>query len=109
MQILDIKGIQMSSNYNLRWSNTIDAGWSASKDIGLRRESEGVLEIFDGITNGVLRDLNLRNLTTSGIIVLGQYTTSTRPAYVKGSQFFDTTINKMVIGGATAWEVVTSS
>jgi len=45
----------------------------------------------------------------TGILILAQYTTATRPAYVKGSQFFDTTINKMVIGGATAWEVVTSS
>jgi len=49
------------------------------------------------------------NIRLSGIHMLGQYTTATRPAYVKGSQFFDTTINKMVIGGATAWEVVTSS
>ena len=49
------------------------------------------------------------NIKLSGIHILGQYTTATRPAYVKGSQFFDTTINKMVIGGATAWEEVTSS
>jgi len=49
------------------------------------------------------------NIKLSGINILGQYTTATRPAYVKGSQFFDTTINKMVIGGATAWEEVTSS
>jgi len=49
------------------------------------------------------------NIKLSGILILGQYTTATRPAYVKGSQFFDTTINKMVIGGATAWEEVTSS
>ena len=49
------------------------------------------------------------NIKLSGIHILGQYTTATRPAYVKGAQFFDTTINKMVIGGATAWEEVTSS
>ena len=49
------------------------------------------------------------NIKLSGINILGQYTTATRPAYAKGAQFFDTTINKMVLGGATAWEEVTSS
>jgi len=49
------------------------------------------------------------NIRLSGVHILGQYTTATRPAYLKGAQFFDTTINKMVIGGATAWEEVTSS
>lgn len=37
------------------------------------------------------------------------YTTATRPAYIKGAVIFDTTINKQVIGGATAWEAVTSA
>jgi hypothetical protein len=45
----------------------------------------------------------------TGILVLGQYTTATEPAYVKGAQFFNTTLNKMRIGGASAWETVTSS
>jgi hypothetical protein len=30
------------------------------------------------------------------------------PAYVKGGMYFDTTLNKLRIGGATAWETVTS-
>jgi hypothetical protein len=45
----------------------------------------------------------------SGTVILGQYTTATEPAYVKGAQFFNTTLNKMRIGGATAYETVTSS
>ena len=31
------------------------------------------------------------------------------PPYVKGALYFDTTLNKLRIGGATAWETVTSS
>ena len=31
------------------------------------------------------------------------------PAYVKGAMYFDTTLNKLRIGGATAWETVTST
>jgi hypothetical protein len=37
-----------------------------------------------------------------------QATTASAPAYVKGGVYFDTTLNKLRIGGATAWETVTS-
>jgi hypothetical protein len=45
----------------------------------------------------------------SGTVSCGQFTTATEPSYVKGAQFFNTTLNKMRIGGATAYETVTSS
>jgi hypothetical protein len=57
------------------------------------------------ITKTVLRG----NVETNGLIKLGQFTTATEPAYVKGASFFNTTLNKMRIGGATAYETVTSS
>jgi hypothetical protein len=47
--------------------------------------------------------------STGGLLHLGQFTTATAPAYSKGALYFDTTINKMRIGGASAWETVTSS
>lgn len=37
-----------------------------------------------------------------------QFPTVTRPAYQKGRLYFDTTLNKLVIGGATAYETITS-
>jgi hypothetical protein len=37
-----------------------------------------------------------------------QATTAAAPAYVKGAMYFDTTLNKLRVGGATAWETVTS-
>lgn len=37
-----------------------------------------------------------------------QHATSGGPAYVKGALYFDTTLNKLRVGGATAWETVTS-
>jgi len=49
------------------------------------------------------------NIRLTGINILGQYTTATEPAYVKGAQFFNTTLNKMRIGGASAYETVTSA
>ena len=33
---------------------------------------------------------------------------ATAPAYVKGGLYFDTALNKLRVGGATAWETVTS-
>ena len=45
----------------------------------------------------------------SGTVSCGQFTTATEPAYVKGAQFFNTTLNKIRIGGATAYETVTST
>jgi len=48
-------------------------------------------------------------LTTAGTISPQQATTAGAPAYVKGAMYFDTTLNKLRIGGATAWETVTSA
>ena len=45
------------------------------------------------------------NIKLSGIHILGQYTTATEPAYVKGAQYFNTTLNKIMFGGETEWEV----
>jgi len=44
-----------------------------------------------------------------GRVRIPQYTTATRPAYVIGAVIFDTTLNKLVVGGATGWEVITST
>lgn len=37
-----------------------------------------------------------------------QKPTATAPTYVKGGLYFDTTLNKLMVGGATGWETVTS-
>ena len=34
--------------------------------------------------------------------------TTSAPAYIKGGMYFDLTLNKLRIGGATGWETVTS-
>ncbi len=46
--------------------------------------------------------------TFNGVIFPQQATTAAAPAYVKGGMYFDTTLNKLRIGGATAWETVSS-
>ena len=44
----------------------------------------------------------------AGLIKPQQATTAGAPAYDKGAIYFDTTLNKLRVGGATAWETVTS-
>jgi len=55
------------SSFILRWSST--TAYSGTKDLGLRRNSAGVLEIYDGITATGLeanrRDLLVRNVIAS--------------------------------------------
>jgi len=48
------------------------------------------------------------NLATSAVFMPVQATTAGAPAYVLGGMYYDTTLNKLRIGGATAWETVTS-
>lgn len=47
-------------------------------------------------------------INASGSLQLFSAPTVSAPAYVKGAMYFDTTLNKLRIGGATAWETVTS-
>lgn len=47
-------------------------------------------------------------ISGTGVFFPRQTTTAAAPAYVKGGMYFDTTLNKLRIGGATAWETVTS-
>jgi hypothetical protein len=45
----------------------------------------------------------------TGLLMPVQATTAGAPAYVKGAIYFDTTLNKLCVGGATAWETITST
>lgn len=45
---------------------------------------------------------------SNGLLNLPKFTTAEAPAYVIGGAYFDTTLNKLRIGGATSWETVTS-
>ncbi len=59
--------LDMSRDFSQLWSST--AQFSGTKDLGLRRNSAGVLEIYDGVTATGLeanrRDLLARNITAS--------------------------------------------
>ena len=60
-------------------------------------------------TGSIRVQSNATTITFADVIKPPQATTAAAPAYVKGGMYFDTTLNKMRIGGATAWETVTST
>jgi hypothetical protein len=55
--------------------------------------TNGSTEVFSVAQNGVVFPVAL----------------SAAPSYVKGGLYFDTTLNKLRVGGASAWETVTSA
>ena len=64
-----------------------------------------------GTTRGVFSSTGLAVtgvLTSTGTISPQQATTAAAPAYVKGAIYFDTTLNKLRVGGASGWETITS-
>lgn len=59
----------------------------------------------------VLYDPTTHTVTVNGVpyAAIPRYTTAARPAYSNGFIYFDTTTDKLVIGGASAYETVTSA
>lgn len=60
------------------------------------------------LLDGNLRLGSTDRITNAGVFFPQQAATVSAPSYVKGGMYFDTTLNKMRIGGASAWETVTS-
>ena len=79
----------------------------------------GTVCIGIGVNSSTASSLNLGiggldfQITSAGLFCYEvffpmQHATSGAPTYVKGGMYFDTTLNKLRIGGATGWETVTS-
>lgn len=67
-----------------------------------------VNDAYSSATNLLTIDTS-GNATFTGLIKPQQAPTASAPAYVKGAIYFDTTLNKLRVGGATAWETITST
>jgi hypothetical protein len=62
-----------------------------------------------GDDNRITGALQTTGGTMTGVFFPEQQATGSAPAYAKGGVYFDTTLNKLRVGGASAWETVTSS
>ena len=76
------------------------AGWVGT-------ESNHTFRIVTNNTTAATFDTS-QNATFAGTIKPQQAATASAPSYVKGAIYFDTTLNKLRVGGATGWETITS-
>jgi hypothetical protein len=95
------------------WDPTTDAGLSATWSVvgvtGLLTSPLPVTLIDAKYTTGLVKTINLHGTTTIfDVLYPYQHTTSGGPAYVKGGVWFDTTLGKLMVGGNSGWETVTS-
>jgi hypothetical protein len=94
------------------WSQTTDS--NGTKDLGIRRNTTGSLEIYDGVTaDGAIanrRDLLARNITGSNALISGSLTVS-GSANISGSLLLNGSVLSAVSGfqqtfsAATTWTV----
>lgn len=68
----------------------------------------GALILGSNNTTAVTIDTS-QNSAFAGTIKPQLATTAGAPAYVKGALYFDTTLNKLRVGGVSAWETITSA
>ena len=47
-------------------------------------------------------------INSNGVLLVKRSTTAAEPPYVLGGLYFNTTFNKLRIGGASGWETITS-
>lgn len=64
--------------------------------------------VGSGSNTATLGNTSIVDTILRGRINLQQYATGSRPTYVKGALIYDSTLSKLVVGGASDWEVVTS-
>ena len=67
-----------------------------------------LLSFYPGATDVAAAIIVDARLTMDGVFFPQQAATASAPTYVKGGMYFDTTLNKLRIGGASGWETVTS-
>jgi hypothetical protein len=68
----------------------------------------GHTAIGAGSNTATLGNTSILDTILRGRINIEQYATGSRPSYVKGALIYDSTLSKLVVGGALDWEVVTS-
>lgn len=91
----------VASDANILFQNTASNGFGMRVDGGSSGKYSLTVRDYLGV--------ELIKVDGNGALYLFKATTAAAPTYAKGAMYFDTTLNKLRIGGATAWETVTSA
>jgi len=113
--------VATSANVAAQCNNNTALGYNTGRGIttgtGNTILGANVTGLAGGLTNNIILangagsirvQSDATTITFADVIMPKQATTPLAPPYVKGGMYFDTTLNKMRIGGAAAWETVTS-
>jgi hypothetical protein len=87
-------------NGTVEWSAGVDQSDSNAWKLNFGANPSSGTNVLKVTTAGVV--------TFTGTITPQKATTAGAPAWVNGAMYFDTTLNKLRIGGAAGWETVTS-
>ena len=80
---------------------------TASQNLTITANGDGTFTIARGNIGATTQDL--LTIDAGGAIHPPKFPTASAPAYSIGAMYFDTTLNKLMIGGAAGWETITSS
>ena len=97
--------IQMIANNQA--ANPLKMFWSLANGTKMMK-LDVVNDGSGGSITALIKFLATGETVLGGVFLPIQHATAGAPAYVKGGIYFNTTLNKLMIGGATAWEVLTS-
>lgn len=98
-----------SSQYGMRINPTINQSSTAGYTMLLINPTESATgsgaKLLADFQVGGTSKVSIKN---DGVIFPVQAATASAPTYVKGGVYFDTTLNKLRVGGASGWETITS-
>jgi len=98
-------GVQYGLNLTQVVNQTSTAGYDAiAVAVTETGTGSGVKTLINATVGGNLKF----RVNNQGVVFPVALATASAPTYVLGGMYFDTTLNKLRIGGATAWETVTS-
>lgn len=107
------QSLYLNSNVIISDALTVNDSGSAAGDFIVEGDTEANMIFNDASADKVYFGGNSAttsaSVTKAGLFYPVQAPTASAPSYVKGAIYFDTTLNKLRVGGASAWETITSS
>ena len=98
---LKLSGGTMSGG--ILFSNSVLVRAGTARTLGLGANNAELLRL------GSVATTTYNAINTNAVFMPIQAPTATAPTYVEGGMYYDTTLHKMRIGGATGWETITST
>lgn len=104
--------ISMPGQLLLSSTNVVKFGATSAATIGISANTTaGNLVLTGTTTGGIVQTVTAGSVTldTGGGLRVVNLATVSAPTYAKGVIYFDTTLNKLRVGGAAAFETITSA